>query len=107
VLNAESIPKLRCRIVVGSANNQLASVEDAEQLRAAGILYAPDYVINVGGGLHLYGLEQLGWDRPTLDRKLEGIGETLAEIFAIADQNGITTVAAAERIGARRLAERQ
>jgi leucine dehydrogenase len=107
VLNAESIPRLRCRIVAGSANNQLEAAEDAERLRAAGILYAPDYVINVGGGLHLYGLEQLGWDRPTLDRNLEGIGETLAEIFATADQEGITTVAAAERIGARRLAERQ
>jgi leucine dehydrogenase len=107
VLNGESIPSLRCRIVAGSANNQLASAEDAERLRARGILYAPDYVINVGGGLHLYGLEQLGWDRPTLDRNLEAIGETLAEIFTIADQDGTTTVAAAERIGARRLAERQ
>jgi leucine dehydrogenase len=105
VLNCDSIPKLRCRIVAGSANNQLASTQDAERLRAADILYAPDYVINVGGGLHLYGLEQLGWDRPTLDLNLKGIGETLAEIFAIADEDGITTVAAAERMGAQRLAE--
>ena len=104
VLNAESIPKLRCRVVAGSANNQLATADDAERLCDAGILYAPDYVINVGGGLHLYGLEQLGWDRTTLDRHLEGIGETLAEIYAIAERSGITTVAAAERIGAERLA---
>jgi glutamate dehydrogenase/leucine dehydrogenase len=107
VLNAESIPKLRCRIVAGSANNQLATPEDAERLRVAGILYAPDYVISVDGGLHLYGLEQLGWDRSTLDRNLERIGETLTAIFAIADRDGITTVAAAERIGAQRLAEAQ
>jgi glutamate dehydrogenase/leucine dehydrogenase len=105
VLNADSIPKLRCRIVAGSANNQLATREDAERLRVAGILYAPDYVINVGGGLHLYGLEQLGWDRSTLDRNLERIGETLTAILTIAEQDGITTVEAAERIGAERLAE--
>ena len=104
VLNAESIPKLRCRVVAGSANNQLGSADDAERLRVAGILYAPDYVINVGGGLHLYGLEQLGWDRGTLERHLAGIGETLAEIFAISDRDGITTVAAAEQIGSERLA---
>ena len=103
VLTEESIPKLRCRVVAGSANNQLGSPEDAERLRVAGILYAPDYVINVGGGLHLYGLEQLDWDRPTLDRHLAGIGATLAQIFAISDRAGITTVAAAEQIGAERL----
>jgi len=43
VLTEESIPKLRCRVVAGSANNQLGSPEDAERLRVAGILYAPDY----------------------------------------------------------------
>ena len=51
-LNADSIPRLRCRVVAGGANNQLATPEDGERLRAAGILYAPDYVINGGGALH-------------------------------------------------------
>src|SRR5262249_18901675 len=45
-LNAESIPLLACRAVVGCANNQLAEPEDAERLHARGILYAPDYVVN-------------------------------------------------------------
>ena len=49
VLNAETIPRLRCRIVAGAANNQLATPEDADRLAAAGILYAPDYVVNAGG----------------------------------------------------------
>ena len=53
--------ELRCRIVAGSANNQLAEPEAAELLRARGILYAPDYVINGGGAIALVGLEQLGW----------------------------------------------
>jgi leucine dehydrogenase len=102
-LNADSIPKLRCRIVAGAANNQLATPEDGERLRAAGILYAPDFVINAGGALHGIGLEQLGWDEAELDRRVEGIGETLTRIFETADAEGITTDEAAERLAAARL----
>lgn len=103
-LNAESIPKLRCRVVAGAANNQLGTPEDGERLRARGILYAPDFVINAGGAMHGIGLEQLGWDEAELDRRVEGIGETLARIFATADAEGITTDEAAERLAAERLA---
>ena len=53
VLTEETIPHLRCRIVAGAANNQLASPEDGERLRDAGILFAPDFVINAGGVIHL------------------------------------------------------
>jgi leucine dehydrogenase len=102
-LNAASIPKLRCRVVAGAANNQLAAPEDAERLRAAGILYAPDFVINAGGALHGIGLEHLGWDAAELDHRVEGIGETLRQIFEAADAEGITTDEAAERLAAERL----
>ena len=61
-LNADSIPRLRCPVVAGAANNQLETDEDGERLRARGVLYAPDYVINGGGALHGIGLEHLGWD---------------------------------------------
>jgi leucine dehydrogenase len=102
-VNADSIPRLRCRIVAGSANNQLGEPDDAERLRAAGILYAPDYVINAGGVLQLLGLEDLGWDEAALERNLAGIGDTLTHIFTEAAAEGITTAAAAERLAARRL----
>jgi leucine dehydrogenase len=49
VLNVQTIPKLRTRIIAGAANNQLAQGQDGSALQAAGILYAPDYVINAGG----------------------------------------------------------
>jgi leucine dehydrogenase len=104
-LDRETIPRLRCRIVAGSANNQLAEPEDAELLRTAGILYAPDYVINAGGVLQLLGLEDLGWDAATLEENLAGIGATLGEIYAAADADGITTAEAAERLAATRLAD--
>ena len=103
VLSADTIPRLQCRVVAGSANNQLASPEDAERLREAGILYAPDYVINGGGALHLIGLEVLGWDRSTLDQRLRAIGDTLVDIYRTADAEGITTQAAADRIAEERL----
>ena len=102
-LNAESIPRLRCRIVAGAANNQLATPEDGERLRAAGILYAPDFVINAGGAMHGIGLEQLGWDEAELERRVEGIGETLTLIFETSKAEGITTDEAAERLAAERL----
>ncbi|MGH3133775.1 MAG: Glu/Leu/Phe/Val dehydrogenase dimerization domain-containing protein [Gaiellaceae bacterium] len=102
-LNAESIPRLRCRVVAGSANNQLAGPADAELLRDAGILYAPDFVINAGGVLNGWGLEVLGWTRDTVDARLAGIGDALTEIYAVADAESITTEAAAERLARARL----
>ena len=102
-LSAESIPRLRCRIVAGGANNQLATPEDADRLRAAGILYAPDYVINSGGALHGIGLEQLGWSPEELEERVRGIGGTLRRVYAEADAEGIPTDAAAERLAAEAL----
>ena len=104
VLDARSIPSLRCRIVAGSANNQLADPEDAERLHAAGVLYAPDFVVNAGGVLQLLGLEELGWDEAELERRLAGIGDTLRGLYRDAEQEGGTPAAAAERLVGRRLA---
>lgn len=102
-LNAETIPRLRCRIVAGSANNQLAEPEDAERLRAAGILYAPDFVINAGGVLNSLGAEHLGWTREQIEERLAGIGGTLEAIYSTAEAEGIATEAAAEHIAKSRL----
>jgi leucine dehydrogenase len=102
-LNAETIPRLRCRIVAGGANNQLATPEDGERLRAAGILHAPDFLINAGGAMHGIGLEQLGWDADELERRVAGIGDTLARLYEQAEAQGITPDAAAERLAAERL----
>jgi len=73
------------------------------RLRRAGILYAPDYVINSGGALHGIGLEVLGWTRDELDRRLAAIGETLTAVYREADEQAIPTSEAAERLAAARL----
>jgi glutamate dehydrogenase/leucine dehydrogenase len=106
-LNAESIPQLRCRIVAGSANNQLATPEDAQRLHDRGILYAPDYVINAGGVIQLIGLEDNGWDEQELELELATIGDTLRQLFVSADEAGITPAAAAERLAAERIAQKR
>jgi leucine dehydrogenase len=102
-LNGESVPQLRCRIVAGSANNQLARAEDAELLRAAGILYAPDYVINAGGAIAINFLELNDRSQADVDAALAKIGDTLREIYARAAGEGITTAAAADALAASRL----
>jgi leucine dehydrogenase len=102
-LNAESIPQLRCRIVAGCANNQLAEPEDAGRLAAAGILYAPDYVINAGGVIHAWGTESLGWDPATVETRLARIGDGLMAIYRRAEAHGLTTEASAEQLARSRL----
>ena len=102
-LSAESVPQLRCRIVAGSANNQLAQPDAAELLRAAGILYAPDYVINAGGAIAINYLELNDRSQSDVDAALVKIGDTLREIYERADGEGITTAAAADALAASRL----
>ncbi|HJR98815.1 MAG TPA: Glu/Leu/Phe/Val dehydrogenase dimerization domain-containing protein [Actinomycetota bacterium] len=104
VLSAESIPLLRCRVVAGAANNQLATPWDADRLDARGILYAPDYVINAGGVIHLVGYERLGWGAAQVAARLSSIGQTLSELFDEAEREGLTTAAAADRLARDRIA---
>jgi leucine dehydrogenase len=102
-LSADSVRALGCRVVAGSANNQLAAPEDAERLRAAEILYVPDFVINAGGVLYAWGVESLGWSRDQVEERLVGIGDTLTAIYERAETEGITTAAAAEQLALARV----
>jgi leucine dehydrogenase len=54
ILNDETIPRLRCEIVAGGANNQLAGDSNGQALLDRGILYAPDFMINAGGLINVY-----------------------------------------------------
>ncbi len=97
VLNRDTIPALACRIVAGSANNQLQDPGDAEALHRRGILYAPDYIIN-GGGAMAFGLLSQGvYDKLLLFRRVEGIGPSLSEVFREAAECGESPVRTVER----------
>ena len=105
ILNRESIPRLRCRIVAGAANNQLAEADDAELLQRRDILYAPDYVINAGGAL-AFGLRGRGeQDDDVLSQRVRGLDRTLTEVFVEAREQGESPVHAARR-RVRRVLER-
>jgi len=104
VLNARTIPELDCRAVVGSANNQLAEPEDADRLEAAGVLYAPDFVVNAGGIINI--AEELapgGYDHDRAMMQVARIGDTVRLVLETSATEGITTTVAAERIAERRI----
>ena len=104
VLNSKTIPKLKCRVVAGGANNQLAEPEDAERLRDRGILYAPDYVINVGGAMFLVGMETQNWTQEHFENEITGgIQNVLKQIFELSKTKEITTEAAAHQVAEMRL----
>jgi glutamate dehydrogenase/leucine dehydrogenase len=103
VLNEETIPRLRCRAVVGAANNQLASPQDAERLGSAGVLYAPDFVVNAGGAIAITGIEALGWSPERAEREVRGIARTLQRVLDLSRAEGISTDAAARRFARLRL----
>ncbi|HEX9836200.1 MAG TPA: amino acid dehydrogenase, partial [Alphaproteobacteria bacterium] len=97
------IGELRCAIVAGAANNPLGAEIHGEALRRRGILYAPDYVINAGGLIHVAS-ELHGWGREDTLARIRRIAATLAEIFARADAEGVATNAVAERMARERIA---
>jgi leucine dehydrogenase len=101
-VNDETIPQLRVDIVAGAANNVLQEERHGSVLHEKGILYAPDYVINGGGLINVYG-ELQGWTAERAMRKAGEIYDTLLQIFAIASEEGIPTYQAADRLAERRI----
>lgn len=97
VINDETLPLLKCDIVAGAANNQLLAARHGEVLRDKGILYAPDYVINAGGLIHV-AANYAGKDSDWARGETEGIFDTLIEIFERADREKLPTAVVADRI---------
>jgi leucine dehydrogenase len=102
-VDAASVEKLRCAVVCGAANNQLASDAIAERLAERGIIYAPDYIVNAGGLIHVY-MEIRGYDESEATVLATGIEDTLARVFDAARAEGTTPLRAAGRLAAQRLA---
>jgi leucine dehydrogenase len=78
-LNDETVPRLRCKIVAGAANNQLAEPRHGDALFQRGILYAPDYAINAGGLINV-AQEVKGYDPEEARRRTMNIYDTILEI---------------------------
>ena len=103
VLSAQSIPRLRARVIAGAANNQLAQGQDGAALPAAGILYAPDYVINAGGIISVSREYHGGASEAQVIADIHGIPARLTEIFERARRENRTTNAVADELARERL----
>jgi leucine dehydrogenase len=98
-----TVRKVRCRIVCGAANNQLAHEGLADDLAARGILFAPDYIANAGGLINI-SIELEGYDPKVARQRVAGIEQTMGQILDEAEVAGISPLAAADEHARRRLA---
>jgi leucine dehydrogenase len=106
VLNDETIPRLRCAIVAGAANNQLADGDrHGQALAGRGILYAPDFVINAGGLINVYNELTGAYVQERALRMTRGIYLNLMRVFQIAQEHGTPTSQAADRMAEERIAK--
>ena len=103
-LNQETIPRLRCKVVAGGANNQLLDEEvDGRTIYERGILYAPDFVINAGGLINVYNEFVGGYSQERAIRMTRGIYLNLTRVFEISAAEGIPTHQAADRLAEERI----
>ncbi len=97
VLNPETVPQLRCRLVAGAANYTLSQREVADEIEARGIVYVPDFLLNAGGVIQIHALRE-GWDAEQLRAAIVAIGARVTQTFKDAAEHGTTPLAAAEAI---------
>lgn len=102
-LNARTIPELGAPIVCGAANNQLETDADGERLRARGVTYAPDYVVNAGGIISV-SAEYLGESAAAVEARVRAIPDRLLRVLAAAEAEGLAPHQAADRIVRDRIA---
>ena len=104
MLNHETVPRLKCHIVAGGANNQLLNDDDGLELHRRGILYAPDYIINAGGVINVAAEVGMRYNPDRAREKTERIFEIMSRVIKISKQEEIPTSQAADRMAEERLA---
>jgi len=102
VIDDRAIADLRCAIVAGAANNQLATPGHGRQLLSRGVTYAPDYVINAGG-LMTINIDRGLWDAAACREHVERIYDTVLDLLSTAHAEGVTPETVADRMAERRL----
>lgn len=102
-INDDTLKRLKVQVIAGAANNQLAEERHGTALDKKGITYAPDYVINGGGLINVYG-EIHQWPAERSHNKAGEIYDTLTRIFEVARREGIPTSSAADRLAEDRIA---
>lgn len=104
VISDATIPRLKCRVVAGSANNQLAEERHADALAEKGVLYAPDFVVNGGGVISVVEeFSPLEYNQERVMARVGTIYDKLLRVFEIAREKGVSTHRAAEVMAEERL----
>ncbi|WAH39044.1 Leu/Phe/Val dehydrogenase [Alicyclobacillus dauci] len=106
VINDETVDRLRCKAVAGSANNQLAEDRHGDLLHGRGIAYAPDYVINAGGLMNVAD-ELEGYNVERARAKVNGIYSIIGNIFDVSREKNLPSYLAADHIAEQRIAQMQ
>lgn len=101
-ISSRTLAQLRCAVVCGAANNQLAADSLAEDLALRGILYAPDFIANAGGLIHVAG-EVLGYDGERAVELAEGIEASMTRVLELAENRGVIPLEAARELAVARL----
>jgi leucine dehydrogenase len=103
-LNKDTIPRLKAKVVSGSANNQLATDADGDLLHQRGIVYAPDYVINAGGVINLSYEIGRPYSEEAARAHVEKLYDAVERVIAISKRDGVSTAKAADRLAEERIA---
>lgn len=102
-VNDDTLPRLRCAVIAGAANNQLADEEvHGQAVMERGILYVPDFLINAGGIINC-AWERKGYDRKAALTQTEGIHDTTLTILRMSAEEHIPTYLAANRMAEQRV----
>lgn len=104
-VNTETLNKLKCSIICGAANNQLANEQEhGEMVLKKGILYAPDFVVNAGGIINVYS-EWTGYNKERAMQQAENIYNTVSHVFKVSKAENVPTYIVANRLAEKRIAE--
>lgn len=104
VIHSGNVPQLRCRAIVGAANNQLENASIGQELASRGILYAPDYLVNAGGLLNVASSVGQKYAPKEVLGKVENLPKTLRRLYDQSAQENLDTVTLANAIVEERLA---
>lgn len=102
IINDETIPQLKCKVIAGAANNQLKEERHGDVIHEMGLVYAPDYVINAGGLINVAD-ELNGYNRERAMKKVETIYDNIQKVIEIAKRDNIPTYKAADRLAEERI----
>lgn len=102
IINDETIPQLKAKVIAGSANNQLKDTMHGDKIHDMGIIYAPDYVINAGGVINVAD-EMNGYNKERALKKVETIYDNIAKVIEISKRDNIPTYVAADRMAEERI----